>query len=167
MKSYSDRKRSFFQALNSFGQFSKHAANPELIQFVKENPKTIRQKVSMSFNEPAEAKAGFNAGFWVGGDRYWNNLKTAQDFRAQQFGDKVFHEDGEKILYFNLKCSTSASDDAFAKVQEAMNAFRTTRDFKRANEREGIDFNVTKNGEEIFIQVIGVAPERSIRRKCP
>jgi hypothetical protein len=85
----------------------------------------------MSFNEPAEAKAGFNAGFWVGGDRYWNNLKTAQDFRAQQFGDKVFHEDGEKIMYFNLKFSTGASDDAFAKVQEAMNAWRTTHDFKR------------------------------------
>jgi hypothetical protein len=77
MKSYSDRKRSFFQALNSYGQFSKHAANPDIMQFIKENNKTIKQKVSMSFNEPAEGKSVVNAAFWVGGDKYEKLMKKA------------------------------------------------------------------------------------------
>ena len=41
MKSYSDRKRSLFKTLNAFGQFSKHAANPEVLAFVQANPQTV------------------------------------------------------------------------------------------------------------------------------
>jgi hypothetical protein len=70
------------------------------------------------------------------------------------------------MLFFEMNISTDASDDDWAKVQEVLNAMRATRDFKRANE-EGVDFNVTKNGKEIQIKVIGVAPSKFLRRRCP
>ena len=60
MKSYSNRKRALFKAIGGFGQFSKAAANPAILEFVKENPQTVTQSVSFGFNPPENAQTKIN-----------------------------------------------------------------------------------------------------------
>ena len=60
MKSYSNTKRNMFRAFSGIAAFNKAAGNPEILEFVKENPETITQKISLGFNEPDEPETKIN-----------------------------------------------------------------------------------------------------------
>jgi hypothetical protein len=151
MKSYSDRKRSFYKALGGFGAFSKHAANPKVLDFVNENPQTITQSISMGFNPPENAKTSLDVKTMVGGQTYEKVLEEAMQMRKSVFGDKDFgyeHKGGERIMYCNVSLSNNCSDDAFAKLSAIIESFKKTGEFKGINEH-GVDFKVTKGNGSI------------------
>jgi hypothetical protein len=157
MKSYSNTKRNMFKASNGISAFNKAAANPEIVEFVKANPETITQKVSLGFNEPDDPETTVNLKMNVTGPNYQNWLQKAKAKRDECFPNQTFHEEeGERLLYGRLSVTCTAAD---FNAEEIIEAFKQTRGYKRPHEKEGIDFQVEKFDDQVVIHLMGIAPD--------
>jgi hypothetical protein len=87
MKSYSNVKRNMYKAMGGIKAFNAAAADPEMIQFVKDHPETISQKLSFAFNEPDSPETKILLRTWFTGPNYQKWLGKAKEWRNEKFGD--------------------------------------------------------------------------------
>lgn len=151
MKGYSDNTRLFMKFKGGVKDFNKFAGNPEVMDFIRQNPETITQKVSLGFNEPDDPETRIKVKLSVTGPELTKWHGKAKELMEDLGMPEDMHNSNYKLGYMKIECPTDP--EAFKKVKPLIEALRETEDVKRLR-RKGIDFDIDNFGDNLVIRFL-------------